>query len=205
MERGGGGAEAAAAAEKKQQQRPQPALRPEKLLEIEEEKLHRTKSYERELNQKRMQMERKLDEMQKLSIDLDKRTDPSEELQAAMLAVNKEGLMIKVRDLTSECDRLDEESDTYRHMQRRLEGFVSNERVMCDDISRQIQEHDEDLVKLRERLRDSVKEITGSLHVDDMEHARLLMQVKTPGRLIKPNALLFNFLQSVHVVLLLAA
>ena len=35
----------------------------------------------------------------------------------------------------------------------------------------------QDLVKLRERLRDSVKEITGSFHVDDMEHKRLLMQV----------------------------
>ena len=97
---------------------------------------------------------------------------------------------------------------------------------MCDDVSKEIQQHDEvavmmmmmmmmimilimimmipivitmiimimmkptkplpmqpcqpltqDLVKLRERLRDSVKEITGSFHVDDMEHKRLLMQV----------------------------
>jgi hypothetical protein len=141
-------------------------------------------------------MEKKLDEMQKLSIDLEKRTDPSEELQAAMLAVNKEGLMIKVRDLTLECERLDEEGDTYRHMQRRLEGFVAAERVMCDEIGRQIQQHDEDLVKLRERLRDSVKEITGSLHVDDMEHARLLMQVKSsavPFALISPCIRLMSF------------
>jgi hypothetical protein len=201
LERGSSGGEAAAAAEKKQQQRPQPAMRPEKLVEIEEEKLHRTKSYERELNQKRLQMEKKLDEMQKLSIDLEKRTDPSEELQAAMLAVNKEGLMIKVRDLTLESERLDEEGDTYRHMQRRLEGFVAAERVMCDEIGRQIQQHDEDLVKLRERLRDSVKEITGSLHVDDMEHARLLMQVKS-------SAVPFALLSPMHsrdVGLLLAA
>jgi hypothetical protein len=66
-------------------------------------------------------------------------------------------------------------------MQRRLEGFLSAERVMCDDVSREIRQHDEDLVKLRERLRDSVKEITGSLHVDDMEHARLLMQETLVG------------------------
>ncbi len=52
---------------------------------------------------------------------------------------------------------------------------------MCNDVSREIEQHDDDLVKLRERLRDSVKEITGSLHVDDMEHARLLMQETLAG------------------------
>ena len=166
-----------AAGDKKPPARAQPVLRPEKILELEEEKLHRAKSYERELVQKRQQMERKLDEMQKQSADFEKKADPSEELQAAVLAVNKEGLLIKVRDLTSECERLEEEGNTCRHMQRRLEAFLSAERVMCDDIGKEIQQHDDDLVKLRERLRDSVKEITSSLHVDDMEHARLLIQV----------------------------
>jgi predicted nucleic acid-binding Zn-ribbon protein len=52
---------------------------------------------------------------------------------------------------------------------------------MCEDIGKEIQQHDEDLVKLRERLRDSVKEITGSFHVDDLEHKRLLMQETAAG------------------------
>jgi hypothetical protein len=87
-------------------------------------------------------------------------------------------------------------------MQRRLEGFVAAERAMCDEIGRQIQQHDEDLVKLRERLRDSVKEITGSLHVDDMEHARLLMQVKSRAA---PFALLSPCIRVMLACLLLAA
>ena len=179
LDRASGGVESAAA--EKKPAKPQPAMRPERLLDIEEEKLHRAKSYERELVQRRQLMERKLDEMQKLSADIDKKADPSDELQAAVLAVNKEGLLIKVRDLNAECERLEEEGDTCRHMQRRLEGFLSAERVMCDDVGREIRQHDEDLVKLRERLRDSVKEITGSLQVDDMEHARLLMQETLVG------------------------
>lgn len=180
-----------AAGDKKPPARAQPVIRPEKALELEEEKLHRAKSYERELVQKRQQMERKLDEMQKQSADFEKKADPSEELQAAVLAVNKEGLLIKVRDLTSECERLEEEGNTCRHMQRRLEAFLSAERVMCDDIGKEIQQHDDDLVKLRERLRDSVKEITSSLHVDDMEHARLLIQV--PGSCLCTRDIAFVF------------
>jgi hypothetical protein len=180
LDKAGGGADAAAA-EKKAPTRSQPAVRPEKLLDVEEEKLHRAKSYERELAQRRQQMERKLEEMQKFSADLDKKVDPSDEMHAATLAVNKEGLMIKVRDVSAECERLEEESETYRHMQRRLEGFLASEKAMCEDIGKEIQQHDEDLVKLRERLRDSVKEITGSFHVDDLEHKRLLMQETAAG------------------------
>lgn len=179
LDKASGGADAAAV--DKKIAKPQPAIKPERLLDIEEEKLHRAKSYERELVQRRQQMERKLDEMQRLSADLDKKADPSDELQSAVLAVNKEGLMIKVRDLTTECEKLEEDGETYRHMQRRLQGFLAAEKVLCDDIGREIKQHDEDLVKLRERLRDSVKEITGSLHVDDMEHARLLMQETLVG------------------------
>ncbi len=48
--------------------------------------------------------------------------------------------MIKVRDLSSECERLEDEGNTCRHMQRRLESFLSAERVMCDDVSREIQQ-----------------------------------------------------------------
>lgn len=179
LDKASGGADAAAV--DKKIAKLQPAIKPERLLDIEEEKLHRAKSYERELVQRRQQMERKLDEMQRLSADLDKKADPSDELQSAVLAVNKEGLMIKVRDLTTECEKLEEDGETYRHMQRRLQGFLAAEKVLCDDIGREIKQHDEDLVKLRERLRDSVKEITGSLHVDDMEHARLLMQETLVG------------------------
>jgi hypothetical protein len=82
LDKAGGGADAAAA-EKKAPTRSQPAVRPEKLLDVEEEKLHRAKSYERELAQRRQQMERKLEEMQKFSADLDKKVDPSDEMHAA--------------------------------------------------------------------------------------------------------------------------
>ena len=63
LERASGGAEVAAAVEKKAHVR---QLRPEKVLETEEEKLHRMKSYERELVQRRVGMERKLEDMQRL-------------------------------------------------------------------------------------------------------------------------------------------
>ncbi len=98
LDKASGVAEAAA---DKKPPRPQPVMRPEKILEIEEEKLHRAKSYERELVQRRQVLERKLDDMQRMSAELEKSTDPSDVLQAAVLAVNKEGLMIKVRDLSS--------------------------------------------------------------------------------------------------------
>ena len=66
LERASGGAEVAAAVEKKAHARQLAPLRPEKVLETEEEKLHRMKSYERELVQRRVGMERKLEDMQRL-------------------------------------------------------------------------------------------------------------------------------------------